>query len=296
MPDEKIKLERAPSRRKTRWLARFVVATFVCLAAAIGLGYYGWTVRAERNASEAELRSNKSRTAACNAQLASLTATSKDTQGKLDACTKVRTALDEKERTSATSIAAISRDLNATKAELELLRKQRAETAKRLAAFKDITAKFRRMIDSGKLDVEVRNGRMVVKLPAGVLFPSGRADLSREGELALMEVAVILRGFPRRRFMIVGHTDNRALEASTKSKYKDNWDLSTARAVRVTRFMMEAKLKPQNLLAAGHAQYDPVSANTTSKGRQNNRRIEIVLLPNIEELPSSTEVKAPPAK
>ena len=272
-------------------MVRFVIATFVCLGASVGLGYYAWNVRAERNAASAELTKTRARSAACNTQVASLTSTNTAVQGKLDDCVKARSQLDVKQRTTATNMASISQDLNATKAELDLLRAQRAETAKRLAAFKDITAKFRRMIDGGKLNVEVREGRMVVKLPAGVLFPSGRADLSREGELALMEVAVILRGFPKRRFMIVGHTDNRALEANAKSKYKDNWDLSAARAVRVTRFMMEAKLNPRNLLAAGHAQFDPVADNSTSKGRQNNRRIEIVLLPHIEELPPVPEVK-----
>jgi chemotaxis protein MotB len=286
MPDEKIELSPATRRGSKKWLVRFILATLFCLAAAVGLGYYGWTVRAERNTLQSELALSKASAKTCSGELADTKLSNTSLQGKLDTCNKARGESDAKRKATATSAKSLSEDLNATKKELEELRKQRAETARRLAAFKDMTAKFRKMIDSGKLNVEVRQGRMVVKLPAGVLFPSGSAELSRSGELALMEVAVILRGFPKRRFMIIGHTDSRPLESSKKSKYKDNWDLSAARAVRVTRFLIEAKLAPKNLLAAGHAQFDPVASNRTSKGRQANRRIEIVLLPNLEELPT----------
>ena len=83
------------------------------------------------------------------------------------------------------------------------------------------------MIDSGKLDVVIRDGRMVVKLPASVLFDSGKAELSRDGELALMEVAIALRDFENRKFLVEGHTDNRPLESTAAtSRFRNNWDLS----------------------------------------------------------------------
>lgn len=290
MPDEKIELQPATHAKKKTWLVRFIIATVVCLAAAVALGYYGWTVRGQRNAAQSDLDKSVIKAQACSGELATLKLTNTNIQDKLDRCNKDRGEQVARVKASTTDIASMSKDLTATKKELEELRTQRAEQAKRLAAFKDMTAKFRKMIDSGKLNVQVRNGRMVVKLPAGVLFPSGSAELSREGELALMEVAIILRQFKDRRFMIIGHTDSRPLEATAKSKYKDNWDLSAARAVRVTRFMIEAKLNPKNLLAAGHAQFDPVADNKSKKGRQENRRIEIVLLPNIEELPPMPDV------
>jgi len=131
---------------------------------------------------------------------------------------------------------------------------------------------------------------MIVKLPAGVLFDSGSAELSRDGELALMEVAIVLRQFGDRQFMIAGHTDDRPLEsAQATTKYRNNWELSAARALTVTEFLIEARMKPENLVAAGYGQFDPVGNNKTSQGRQDNRRIEIVLLPNIEEMPEMPE-------
>ena len=77
--------------------------------------------------------------------------------------------------------------------------------------------------------------------------------MSRDGELALMEVAVILRQFPDRRFMVAGHSDNQPI----KDTYKDNWELSMARALVVTRFLVEAKMNAKNIVAAGYGEHDP---------------------------------------
>jgi chemotaxis protein MotB len=173
--------------------------------------------------------------------------------------------------------------LKSTAAELEELRKQRAEAEKRLAAFKAITAKFQAMIDSGKLKVTTRGGQMIVQLPAGILFASGKADLSKDGEAAIAEVAVILKEFSDRRFLIAGHTDNERLSKS--SKFNDNWELSSARAITVTRALITGGVAPKNVSAAGYAEFDPVAENDTDENKQKNRRIEIILLPNINELP-----------
>lgn len=177
-------------------------------------------------------------------------------------------------------------NLKATSAELEELRRQRAEAEKRLEAFKRLTARFQAMIDSGKLKVKVRAGRMIVELPAGILFASGKADLSKDGQAAIAEVGVILKDFGDRKFIIAGHTDNVALKGG---RFKNNWDLSTARAITVTEFLIEKGVAAQSLSAAGYGEFDPIADNGTEEGRQQNRRIEIILVPNIEELPSMPE-------
>ena len=180
----------------------------------------------------------------------------------------------------------LQKDLKSTREELEELRRQRAETEKRLQAFRDLTAKFQKMIDTGKLKVRIRGGRMILELPAGILFASGKADLSKEGTTALTEVAIILKDFGDRKFLVAGHTDNQPLRGS---KYKNNWQLATARALTVTEFLVTAGMAGQNLAAAGYAEFDPVGDNATEDGRQLNRRIEIVLVPNISELPGLPE-------
>jgi chemotaxis protein MotB len=178
-------------------------------------------------------------------------------------------------------------NLKATSAELEELRKQRAEAEKRLAAFKAITAKFQAMIDSGKLKVTTRGGQMIVQLPAGILFASGKASLSKDGEVAIAEVATILKEFSDRRFLVAGHTDNERLSKS--SKFDDNWELSSARALTVTKFLIQGGMAPKNVSAAGYAEFDPIAANDSEENKQKNRRIEIILLPNINELPGLPE-------
>lgn len=279
-------MSQASSRGGFPWRLSF--AFILALAALAGVAYYAWILRQDHLQTVDEL-ARVSATAATAEQ-----ARQRQTElGRLlDACEK---ALEgEKQRTQAVedSVESMRADLSATRAELDDLREQREETAKRLAAFKKMTAKFQKMIDSGQLDVAIRDGQMLVNLPASVLFESGSADLSRAGELALMEVAVVLRDFDDRKFMVVGHTDDRPLESSSTSRYRNNWELSTARAVTVVNFMIEARMDPKNLIAAGLGEHAPVAKNSTAKGRQQNRRIEIVLLPKLEELPPMPDPKA----
>jgi chemotaxis protein MotB len=204
-----------------------------------------------------------------------------DCRGELEIEKSARTLAEKNLKDTSSTLAT-------SNSELDALKKQQADTDKRLAAFKELTEKFRKMIDAGKLQVIHRNGRMVVKLPAGVLFASGSADISNEGRTALAEVAAILKQFPDRRFMIAGHTDNVPL---VKSTFKNNWELSTARAVTVTTQLIAAGMNPTKLSAAGYSEYEPVRSNVTEPGRHENRRIEIVLLPNLAELPTAADPK-----
>jgi chemotaxis protein MotB len=290
MSQEPIRREAAKTKG-SGWILRLTLIALFAFAAAGAAGYYAWHLRGELAALKGDATSlrGEATTAALQKEKAELIAQ------QLADCQASAKERNERCTKAEAGLTTMVDNLEATRTELESLRAQREQTAQRLAAFKGLTEKLKRMIDSGRLDVIVRDGRMVVKLPASVLFPSGSAELSREGELALMELAVVLRQFPDRRFMIEGHTDSRPLEAAKgESRYRDNWELSTARAVTVTRFLIEAKLPPENLIAAGHGQFDPVSNNRTPNGRQENRRIEIVLLPNIEELPPMPDTK--PAK
>jgi chemotaxis protein MotB len=205
--------------------------------------------------------------------------------GKAAACEKERAALKARSGQIESALSQVQGNLSTSRQELEDLRKWKSDTAKRMQTFREMSAKLQKMVDAGKLGVRVRDGRLVMRLPQDVLFPSGSAGLSREGELALMEVAVILRQFQDRRFMVAGHTDNEPV----KESFKDNWELSMARALVVTRFLVEAKMKPQNIVAAGYGEFDPIAKNATPEGRKENRRIEIILLPDLSELPTLPE-------
>jgi chemotaxis protein MotB len=121
----------------------------------------------------------------------------------------------------------------------------------------------------------------VVNLPAQVLFDSGSAELTEDGEAALKEVAKILRTVRNRRFMIGGHTDNQKI---VKADFDSNWELASARAIVVTKALIKAGLPPKNLVAAGYSQYAPIASNASDVGRQKNRRIEIILEPFLKDI------------
>ena len=177
----------------------------------------------------------------------------------------------------------LAKEMQATVGELEELRRQREASDKRLAAFRKLQERFRALVDTGKLEVGFRNGQMVLKLPSGILFASAAADLSKGGEAALAEVLSVLEEFKDRRFVIAGHTDNEPIKTK---KFPNNWYLSTARALSVLEFMVDAGFASQNLGAAGYGEFDPVAPNDTPENKQLNRRIEIILVPDLSELPN----------
>ena len=163
----------------------------------------------------------------------------------------------------------------------ELLKAQ--EAAKRRAArFKSLLDKFKKMIATGNVKVEMRKGRMIVKMSDKILFAPGKDKLKEEGEQALLEVTRILAGIGDQTFQVAGHTDNVPIRSR---RFKSNWELSAARAVNVVKFMSESGMDPTRVSAAGYSEYDPVGDNTTSDGKAMNRRIEITLVPNLKDLP-----------
>jgi chemotaxis protein MotB len=168
-----------------------------------------------------------------------------------------------------------------TKAELEELRKAKAAAEARAKLFDEFVAKLKKMIDTGKLEITIRRGQIVLALGTDILFDTGKTDIKPEGKQALGEVAEALRGVSNRRFQVAGHTDNVPIK---RAEFPSNWELSTARGVAVVKLLMEKGVRAEVLSAAGYAEFDPVQPNATDKGKAKNRRIEIVLVPNVEEL------------
>ncbi len=178
----------------------------------------------------------------------------------------------------------LSTSLEDAKRRMAELQKAHEQAELRAQQFRTLVAKFKSMIDSGKLKVEIRNGLMLVKLADNILFDPCNTDLKKDGKDALKEVSSVLAGINGRKFQVAGHTDNQALAKG--SKYKTNWELSTARAVEVVHFMIDQGGMPAaRLSAAGFADQLPVATNDTEEGRKANRRIEIAVMPNMEDLP-----------
>ncbi|HVW29636.1 MAG TPA: OmpA family protein [Polyangiaceae bacterium] len=168
-----------------------------------------------------------------------------------------------------------------TKARLEELRKSEAAIESRAALFRQLALRLHKMVDAGQLAVVLRQGRMVIRLPNDVLFDSGQTVIKSEGREALALVASVLQTIPARRFQVAGDTDNVPIQTA---RFPSNWELSTARAVEVVRFLTAHGMAPELLSASGYGEFDPIAPNDTEAGRRQNRRIEIVLQPNIDEL------------
>jgi chemotaxis protein MotB len=169
------------------------------------------------------------------------------------------------------------------KARLEELRKAQAASDARAALFKQLALKFQKMIDAGELKVQLRNGRMVLVLPNDVLFDSGQTIFKPAGKQALGKIAGILRTISDRHFQVAGDTDNVPISSS---EFASNWELSTRRAVEVVHLLVGQGMRPELLSAAGYGEFDPIASNASAEGRAKNRRIEITLQPNIDELVS----------
>ncbi len=182
----------------------------------------------------------------------------------------------------------LSESLKDKDAALKELRRQQALVKKRLATLKNMLKKFKKLIKAGKLNVKIRKGKMVLELPSAVLFESGKAGLSEDGQATLEEVAKVLAKIRKQEFQVSGHTDNVPIKSAN---YESNWELSTARALTVVKFLQDHKVSPKALSAAGYSQYQPAAANATDKGRAANRRIEIVLMPDLAELPDYSELE-----
>jgi chemotaxis protein MotB len=179
-----------------------------------------------------------------------------------------------------------------TTARLEELRKQKAAADARLQTFRNLVQKLRSMIDAGQLKVVIRNGRMIIALPNDILFDSGKVDVKAEGKKALTGVAQALATVGDRDFLVAGHTDDLPIKTA---QFPSNWELSTRRAVEVVHYLISQGMKPKVLAAAGYGEFDPAVANDSADHRAQNRRIEIVLQPNISDLPPLDDSITAPA-
>ena len=115
-----------------------------------------------------------------------------------------------------------------------------------------------------------------------ILFDSGSVEINAKGQKILLVVADSIRAHKDQKLLVEGHTDNLPLGASLKERFPSNWELSTARAAAVVRFLQkEGQLQPERLSARGYSYYRPVASNQTKEGRHQNRRIEIILGPSM---------------
>jgi len=135
---------------------------------------------------------------------------------------------------------------------------------------------------SDELSVEIKNGKVYVSMSDKLLFKSGSAAVEAKGKEAIKMLAGVLDKNRDIDILVEGHTDSIPIHTTV---YKDNWDLSVARATSIVRILTnEYKIAPTRLTASGKGEFSPKASNSTPEGRALNRRTEIVLSPKLEEI------------
>ncbi len=223
---------------------------------------------------EDALRAEREKVAALDQKIAGL-----DKQLEILRAEKVALALDK------SRMAATEAELMKAVKELE---ERKVAAEKRIAEYRDLLARFKSLIDSGKLRVRIIDGQMVVELATDVLFPSGSAVLSAEGKAAIVEVAQVLTSIPDRRYLIAGHTDNVPIRTS---RYPSNWYLAFDRAHSVLQAMLETGMPTTRISAASNGEFRPTAPNDSDESRAKNRRIEIIVVPDLSQLPGAEELQ-----
>ncbi len=174
-------------------------------------------------------------------------------------------------------------------AALAVLREQKKQSEERVAEFKKLLDSFKTLIDAGKLKVKVVRGRMVVELPSDVLFASGSVDLSTSGKTSVSEVGAIFVTMKGREFQVEGHTDDQPIKTD---RFPSNWELAAGRAIAVAQILIKSGLPPKRVSAASFGEFRPVASNKKPETRAQNRRIEIVLVPDLSKVPGFEELEA----
>ncbi len=133
------------------------------------------------------------------------------------------------------------------------------------------------------ISVTVKNGKVYVSLAEQLLFGSGSIQVDNKGVTALQQLAKAVKDQKDINIMVEGHTDN--VPISKKSTYmNDNWDLSVMRATSITKILTKAGVSPEQITASGRSEYAPLAINDSQQTRQKNRRTEIIITPNLDEL------------
>ncbi len=152
-----------------------------------------------------------------------------------------------------------------------------------VTAIKNKVQKALTGLEGDGLTIEQRNGKIYISLEEDLLFASGKYVINQTGVAALNKLSGALASQKDIEILVEGHTDN--VKGSGRGSIKDNWDLSVMRATSVVKTLLNNKgLDPLQLTAAGRGEHNPIATNETIEGRKINRRIELILAPNLDDL------------
>ncbi|WP_243338129.1 OmpA family protein [Anaeromyxobacter soli] len=255
-----MELDRVEARRPSR--APWVLLVLTLLA---GTGVAGWLLYRLQLARD-EAATAAQRLQGVRAELDDARAQRADLAQRLG-----QTEIEKQELTTAK--AELSQDVQAKDEQIATLRGE----------FDELQEKMKAEIEKGNIRLSQEQGRIKVDMVDEILFDVGEASISTQGEEVLSRVGAVLARLADKRIQVSGHTDDLPISPRLADRFPTNWELSAARAITVVRFLEErAHVPGRRLVAAAHSQFDPISANKTASGRARNRRIEILLTPEID--------------
>ncbi len=226
--------------------------------------------RAAGRSLAAELETVKTARAALERERAGLQRDLETTRAMIQAANK---RVGELEQTIANHEAEIGRLQKVTT-------EKEQEIARLRTTYDSLVRDLKKEIEAGDIKVTQFRDLLTVNLVEKILFDSGRAEIKPRGLEILKRVGDILKGVPDKVVRIEGHTDNVPIGAALRARFPTNWELSTARATVVARFLQDkVGLDPTRLSATGYGEYRSVAPNDSEEGRAQNRRIEIILAP-----------------
>lgn len=270
---EEVKAEPEGSKRPSR--APWVLLVLTLLAGAGAAGWLWWELqRARGEAASATrwLESARNELGDARAQRADLAARLGQAEVERSSLLAAKDALSQDVQTKDEQLAALRGDLD------QLQEKMKAE------------------IEKGNVRLSQENGRIKVDMVDEILFDVGDSAISKQGAEVLSRVGAVLAGMKDKQIQVSGHTDDQPISPRLVKRFPTNWELSAARALTVVRFLEErAGVPGRRLVAAAHSQYDPIAAGKSAKSRAQNRRIEILLTPEIDPDRKATVAAATPA-
>ncbi len=162
---------------------------------------------------------------------------------------------------------------------------QEQQTSQKAAALaaqnktsQELNQRLQSEIKADQVQIKQLQGRLAVTMVDEILFREGGWDVNEKGREALNKIVPVLANLKGQRIEVQGYTDNVPLSEELRRRFPTNWELSTARATDVVRFLASQGVNPQLLSATGYGEERPAASNDTPQGRAKNRRVEIVLV------------------
>lgn len=228
---------------------------------------------------------------------------SKNSREMADKANEIKRLLDQLEVSESEiflkedQLSKLSASLSSKEEELKLAQENIESRSIRVAELESMINKKDSMVTSLKqsiskaliglegegLTIEQRNGKVYISLEEALLFASGKYEVNSGGVLALNKLGRVLASQKNLEILVEGHTDS--IPFTGRGLVTDNWDLSVMRATNVVKVLTKnVSLNPLKLTAAGRAEFLPIASNETLEGRSANRRIEMILSPNLDDL------------